>query len=488
MKTGLNPWSIEVSGPELVKVGTAVDQSKPTPCLIRNALLNKANADSRDVLRSGENAEWCLVFLPVRSPSAVRRTAMEAYKVAGIDVHKRMLAVVITDAAEIGEFRFERRKFGAGAAELKQLDEWLSEKGVREVVMESTAQYWKPVWQSLEGRFRLHLAQAHSNKAPKGRKRDFTDAERLVRRHIAGELILSFVPDSEQRMWRMLTRTRKQLTRDRVRLQNQMEGYLEQIRIKLSSHVSDLLGLSARRMLQALAEGNADAEKIAELAVKGLRATREELADALRAAATLTALQRGILKLFLERLELLDRQIDTLKRASAEALHEHEDAVCRLAEVPGLGADSAQQIIAEVGPKAATFPSAEQMASWVGCCPGREESAEVSASDSSPKGNRHMRQVLAQAANAAVKAKGSVFELLYRRLAGRRGHFKAIWAVAHRICRIAWKILHESVRYEERGLRINPQALRYRANRLVRNLRRLGYQVHLTPITEEAVA
>jgi transposase len=208
----------------------------------------------------------------------------------------------------------------------------------------------------------------------------------------------------------------------------------------------------------------------------------------LKAAATLTALQRGILKLFLERLELLDRQIETLERSSAEALRENEDAVCRLAEVPGLGAESAHQIIAEVGPKAATFASAEQMASWVGCCPGREESAEVSASDSSPKGNRHMRQVLAQAANAAVKAKGSVFEILYRRLTAKRGHFKAIWAVAHSICRIAWKILHDGVRYEERGLRTNPTAVRQRLNRLVRDLRSLGYQVNLTPLHPEAIA
>lgn len=413
---------------------------------------------------------------------------MEAYKLAGIDVHKRMLAVVVTDAAAVGEFQFARRKFGAGNLELKKLRDWLTEEGVREVVMESTAQYWKPVWQSLEDSFRMHLAQAHSNKGPKGRKRDFTDAERLVRRHIAGELILSFVPGNEQRMWRMLTRTEQQLKRDRVRLQNQMEGYLEQIRIKLSGHVSDLLGLSARRMLQALAEGETNAARIAALAAKGLRATQEELVDALSAAATLSALQRNILKLFLERLDLLDRQIDMLGQSTAEALREHEDAVCRLAEVPGLGAASAHQIIAEVGPKAATFDSAERMASWVGCCPGREESAEVSASDSSPRGNQHMRRVLAQAANAAVKAKGSVFEILYRRLSGRRGHFKAIWAVAHRICRIAWKILHDGTSYEERGLRINPQAVRHRANRLIRNLRQLGYQIEITPPASEATA
>jgi transposase len=399
-----------------------------------------------------------------------------------------MLAVVVTDVAATGEFRFERRKFGTGAEELTALRGWLTEAGVREVVMESTAQYWKPVWQALEADLRMHLAQAHSNRGPKGRKRDFTDAERLVRRYIAGELILSFVPDNDQRLWRMLTRTQQQLKRDRVRLQNQLEAYLEQIRIKLSGHVSDLLGLSARRMLEALAGGETDPAKIAALATSGLRAKPAELMDALRAARELTAMQRCIVQLFLERLQLLDRQIDILGQSTAEALREHQDAVRRLAEVPGLGPNSAHQIVAEVGPHAATFDSASQMASWVGCCPGREESAEVSTSNSSPKGNRHMRTVLAQAANAAVKAKGTVFEVLYRRLAARRGHFKAIWAVAHRICRIAWKILHDRVSYEERGPRNNPQAAQDRARRLVRNLARLGYQVQLIPINPQASA
>jgi len=406
-----------------------------------------------------------------------------SYKVAGIDVHKKMLAVVITDATEIGQYRFERRKFGAGEAELKVLAGWLAEQAVKEAVMESTAQYWKPVWQALEHQLKLHLAQAHSNKAPKGRKRDFADAERLVRRHIAGELILSFVPDEEQRLWRTMTRTKQQLRRDRVRLQNQLEGFLEEVRIKLSSHVSDLLGLGARRMLQALAEGETDAAKIAALATHGLRASQEELRDALSGAARLNQLQRQVLKLFLERLMLLETQIDTLDKSVAESLRQYQDAVRRLAEVPGLGADSAQQIIAEVGPQAATFPSPGQLASWVGCCPGREESAEVSRSDRSPKGNRHMRHILNQGANAAIKAKGSVFEILYRRVAGRRGHYKAIWAVAHKICRIVWKILHQNLSYEERGQQPNPQAIHQRTRKLIRDLRRLGYQVQLTPVS-----
>jgi len=143
----------------------------------------------------------------------------KAYQIAGIDVHKKMLAVVVTDAARVGEFRFERRKFGAGAGDLRLLEAWLAEQGVKEVVMESTAQYWKPVWQALEGGYKLELAQAQSNKAPKGRKRDFADAERLARRYVAGELILSFVPSEEQRLWRTMTRSKQRLTRDRVRLQ-----------------------------------------------------------------------------------------------------------------------------------------------------------------------------------------------------------------------------------------------------------------------------
>jgi hypothetical protein len=128
------------------------------------------------------------------------------------------------------------------------------------------------------------------------------------------------------------------------------------------------------------------------------------------------------------------------------------------------------------------------MASWVGRWPGREESAEVSRSDRSPKGNRHMRRILCQAANAAIRTKGSFYERLYRRLAGRIGHFKAVWAVAHRICRIAWKILHQGARYEERGNRPNPQAVRERTRRLTRALRQLGCQVQLTPLTTGGIA
>jgi len=162
-------------------------------------------------------------------------------------------------------------------------------------------------------------------------------------------------------------------------------------------------------------------------------------------------MHRSILGLFLARLDLIESQIQALDAMVAAALRAHQDAVQRLAEVPGFGPDSAQQVIAEVGPTAGSFPSPEQLSSWVGTCPGREESAEVSRNNRSPKGNRMMRRVLTQVANAAVKSKGSVFQNLYRKLVPRLGHNKAIWAIAHRLCRLTWKILHQGVRYIEFG-------------------------------------
>src|SRR5918997_3946922 len=163
----------------------------------------------------------------------------------------------------------------------------------------------------------------------------------------------------------------------------------------------------------------------------------------------------------------------------AVLLSHHHEAVRRLAEVPGLGVDSAQQIIAEVGATAATFPSAKHLASWMGACPGTEESAGKNYSHRYPKGNRQMRRVLNQAANAAVKAKGTIFAIVYRRLVPRLGHAQAIGAIAHRLCRLIWKILHERVRYEERGPAVSAQATKIRTRKMIRALRGLGYRVEL---------
>ncbi len=415
-----------------------------------------------------------------------------SYRIAGIDVHKKMLAVVVTDVEIDSEYHFEQRRFGSNPEQLRSLAAWLLEQEAEEVVMESTAQYWKPVWEALERCWKpicetrkgarrksgtLHLAQALSNRGRRGRKRDFPDAERLVKRLVAQELTLSFVPDAEQRLWRTVTRKKYQLRCDRIRLQNQLESLLEEAHLKLSSLVSDLFGLSARRMLQAIAEGETNPATLAALADERLRATPEQLADALGACSELNPVYRRLLKMALEELRLIDEQIGRLDQEMAGLLRQHQDAVQRLAEIPGLGVDSAQQIIAEVGPTAATFPSDKCLSSWVGACPGDDESAGVNHSHRSPKGNRHMRRLLNQAANAAARTKGSIFEIVYRRSVPRLGHNQAIGAIAHRQCRLIWLILHQGVRYEERGPAVTKRSKQLRTWKMIRQLRTLGYRI-----------
>src|SRR6184192_1329691 len=224
-------------------------------------------------------------------------------KMAGIDVDKKVLMVVVVDTS-VPEEKPVRRRFVTLPSELQRFRIWLQEQGVEEAVMESTAQYWRSVWLELEPHMRLHLAQAFSNRAPRGRKHDFKDAERLVRRLIADELILSFVPHGEQRTWRNLTRMKLQLTRDQVRLQSQMECLLEEMRIKLSVVVSDLLGASGLRILRALAQGETDPARLAELGDKRLRASDAELKDALSGVPQRIHCQ--LLSLYLARFDLIE--------------------------------------------------------------------------------------------------------------------------------------------------------------------------------------
>lgn len=418
------------------------------------------------------------------------------YRVAGIDVHKRMLAVVVADVAVDSEYVFERRLVGTTPDQLRALATWFVASAVEEVVMESTAQYWRPVWDALEREWQptcrarddassrsgiLHLAQAQSNHGPRGRKKDFPDAERLVKRLVAHELTLSFVPDVAQRMWRTVTRRKHQLTGNRVQLQSRLECLLEEAHIKVSSFVSDLLGLSARRMLRAVANGETDPATVVALGSPRLHATPDQLRDALGGCVDLPGVFRRLLAMTLDELDLIEAHLRRLNEELAALLQTHQEAVQRLAAVPGLGVDSAQQILAEVGPTAATFATAKHLASWVGTCPGHEESAGVNHSRRSPRGNRQMRRLLNQAANAAVKTKGSIFEVVYRRLVVRLGHAQAIGAIAHRLCRLVWKILHDNITYEERGPSVTKQRTQRRAAKMIRELRRLGYRVELAP-------
>ena len=397
-----------------------------------------------------------------------------SYNIAGIDVHKKLLVAVIVNAAE-PEIVLQSRHFGTGAAELGRLLAWLCDHSVEEAVMESTAQYWKPVWRELEPHMRLHLAQAQSNRAPKGRKSDTADAKRLVKRFVAGELMLSFIPEPEQRSWRMVTRGRLQLIRERVQLQNQIESLLEEGRIKLSSVISDLLGASGRRILHALAKGETDPQALAALGDRHLKCGIPALVDALTGA--MEDIHRKLLKQHLDRIELIDEQIAELNKLAAAHMRPLQDVVTRLIEIPGIGVEAAQEIIAEIGPDAAAVPSAAQLASWLGVCPGSHQSAGLSLSARCAKGNRFMRRLLCQAAQAAARTKGSHLQSIFRRLVVRLGYVKAVWAVAHRICIIIWKILHKGERFVELGHARNPNAVQRAINHHLRALRRLGYPV-----------
>ena len=272
------------------------------------------------------------------------------YRVAGIDVHKRMLAVVVADVAVDSEYVFERRLVGTTPDQLRALATWFVASAVEEVVMESTAQYWRPVWDALEREWQptcrarddassrsgiLHLAQAQSNHGPRGRKKDFPDAERLVKRLVAHELTLSFVPDVAQRMWRTVTRRKHQLTGNRVQLQSRLECLLEEAHIKVSSFVSDLLGLSARRMLRAVANGETDPATVVALGSPRLHATPDQLRDALGGCVDLPGVFRRLLAMTLDELDLIEAHLRRLNEELAALLQTHQDAVQRLAAVRG---------------------------------------------------------------------------------------------------------------------------------------------------------
>lgn len=421
--------------------------------------------------------ETVRIFL-FRAFSLPCRKVIMSHIVAGIDVHKKLLVVVIADAAK-PDVTLQSRRFGTGSAELAHLSAWLSQYGVSEAVMESTAQYWKPVWMELEPHMALHLAQAQSNKAPKGRKSDLADTKRLLRRFAAGELMLSFIPEPEQRAWRMVTRGRLQLIRERVQLQNQIESLLEEGRIKLSSVITDLLGVSGRRILRAMAAGGTSPETLAALGDQHLKCGLPALVDALTGA--MGAIHCKLLAQHLDRIDLIDQQIRELNKLAATQMQRYQDAVTRLIEVPGIGAEAAQEIIAEIGPEAAAFPSSEQLASWIGVCPGSNESAGQNHSGRSAKGNRFMRRLLCQAAQAAVRTNGSHLQAVFKRLVVRLGYVKAVWAIAHRLCKIVWNILHKNARFVEFSETRNPKAVQRAITHHLKALRRLGYQIPDSP-------
>jgi transposase len=391
--------------------------------------------------------------------------------VAGIDVHKKILAVVIRQEQN-GQCEYQKRKFGTTQPEIQHLAAWLQAETVQEVVMESTAQYWRPVWYGLEAHFRLHLTHPLKTKAPRGRKRDFRDAQRLTDRWCSGDLEDSFIPGAEQRSWRWLTRNRVHLKRKIGVICCQIEGLLEQGGYKLAAVVTDLFGVTGWTILDRIVAGETDPEVLGKLAKGALRNKRTQLQEALK--GQLEPVYRLLLRQHMDQVRLLRQHIEEINQALAAALKDHTAALARLCRIPGVDLTAAQELLAEIGPRAAAFPSAPQFASWVGVCPGSQESAGVCYSSRSAKGNRYLRRLLCQIAWAAIHAKGTFFSGLFHRLKPRIEGKGAAWAVAHRIAKIIWLVLHQEVEYQEKGVVFNERTLVRKFNRLARNLARQG--------------
>lgn len=395
--------------------------------------------------------------------------------VAGIDVHKKMLAVVVRRQPG-AQVEYVKRQFGTMRSEIEHLAAWLQHEGVGEVVMESTAQYWRPVWYGLEGHFQLHLTHPLKTKAPRGRKRDFRDAQRLADRWQSGDLEESFIPGAEQRGWRWMTRSRVHAQRKIGVIRCQVEGLLEQGGIKLSSVASDLFGVSGWKMLEEIAKGNSDVEQLLELACGALRKKSKQLREALR--GRLEPIYQMILRQHMDQVRLLRKQIEELNEAVARAMKEHVGVLCRLGKIPGVDLHAAEDLLAEIGPRAAAFPSAGQFASWVGVCPGSKQSAGVNYSARSAKGNRYLRRLLMQVAWGAIHTKKTFYAGLFERLKHKLKAKGAAWAVAHRVGEVIWLVMHEGVEYQERGEAVpNPRTLARKLRKLVRAFNGLGLDI-----------
>jgi transposase len=403
----------------------------------------------------------------------------------GIDVHKKSVSVcVLPPEGQQGIIR--REKFRTFLRDLKRLRAWLKNCQVTEVAMESTGQYWRPVWNVLEGHIaHLVLLNPAHVKGLAGRKTDRRDAEWLARMHEREHLRGSFIAPVFLREMRELTRTRVHLLEDANRMKNRIAQVCEAGNIKISSVASDLFGVSGRRMLAALIEGKHRAGWIADRACTRLRGKREQLEMALE--GTLTDHQKGLLTRLMRQLNALEAEVADLTGEIESRAAVWEEIIGRLVEIPGIDRVSAWTILAETGTDMSVFPDARHLASWAAVCPGNRESGGKRMSGKTRKGNPYVRRSLCQAAWAATRKKGSYMGVFYRRIRARRGHQKAIMALAHHMLTVIYHMLRDNQTYREPGATYYDEKRKPEiTKRMVRRLEGLGYRVTLeVPLTLE---
>ena len=401
-------------------------------------------------------------------------------KVAGLDVHKKVVVAAIIVKQEDGSWLEETRRVGTMTADLLALSDWLLLHGVTHVAMESTGDYWKPVFNILENNFEVMVVNAqHLSKVP-GRKTDQSDAQWIAELLQYGLLKASFIPPLGQRELRELTRYRSSFVRERATLVNRVQKALESANIKLASVATDIMGVSGRAMLSALIAGNATPEEMAELAKGRMRDKREELAKAL--SGRVKSHHRFVLTELLCQIDSLDETIARFDHEIESYCRPFEEEVILLDTIPGVGRDAAEIIVAEIGTDMSRFPDADHLAAWAGVAPGNNESAGKRRSGRTRKGNQALRTVLNQAAHAAARTKNTYLSAQYHRLAGRRGAKKAIVAVEHSILVIAYHLIKRKEPYKELGGNYFDQRnVEATAKRLTKRLEKLGYQVSIQP-------
>jgi transposase len=398
----------------------------------------------------------------------------------GLDIHKRFaVACVLTTAAD-GSVQKVTRTFSTMTDELLALLDWLTEVGCTHVAMESTSAYWRPIYNLLEGHLTVLVANAFHIKAVPGRKTDVRDAEWIADLLRHGLLRGSFIPSREQRQLRDLTRYRTHLVEERARVTNRLQMVLEDANVKLAAVVTDVRGVSARAILEALVAGESDPMTLADLARGRLRAKRELLTRAV--VGRFTAHHAFLITEHLSQLDCLEEAMERVSAEIAQRLEAEQDAIDLLDTVPGIGRRAAEIILAEVGADLGRFPSAKHLASWAGMCPGNAESGGKRLSGKTRKGNRWLRQVLIEIAHVAAKTRGTYLAAQYRRIAARRGKKRALVAVAHTVLVIVYHILTKREPYRDLGEAYFDHLERQHVERrLVRRLERLGYSVTLAP-------
>ena len=414
---------------------------------------------------------------------------------AGLDVHKETVVACVRLALD-GKVTRDIRTFETTTSGLLLLLAWLTEMGCAQVAMEATGVYWKPIWNILsDGDFELVLANAAHIKNVPGRKTDVSDPAWIADLLAHGLIRSSFIPDQEIQELRELLRTRKQLGRQQSRHIQRLQKTLEGANIKLDSVITDIVGKSGRAMIRALIAGETDPIKLAALADGRIKASPQELREALR--GRVRDHHRFLLHLHLQHIEFADAAILDIDRnvavlitrmdQQAEAGRTFQTLIALLITIPGIDVLAARIILSEIGPDMNRFPTAGHLLSWAGLCPRNDESAGKRRSTRLRKGDRWLKTLLIQCAWAAKRKKGSYFNAQYYRLTGRRGPKKAVCAVAASLLTTIYHMLKDGTQFQDLGAdHFDRRSKEVRAKRLINQLAKLGFDAKLTPLAEAA--